>query len=291
MKPSRTPPQRNRRSREGSSGDGSTVRPPVETSAEVKRNEALNGGLRLLVLRADIPAARPGQFVMAGVPGDAAPILRRPFSLLSQDTSKKSLEILYSIEGAGTRMLSAAGPGQRLSLLGPLGKGFFAPEPGLAPHVLVAGGRGIAPLIFFANTMAGTMRRPSRPVVFLAGARTAGEIVLLDRIRTAEVFVSTDDGSAGRKGTVVELLKSLGRGPVRPVLFGCGPAAMLRALHSYAESLELDCFVSLEARMACGLGVCQGCAVSTGAARPVLVCKDGPVFGSNVIDWTHYEGA
>ncbi len=320
MKPSRTPLQRSRRSPDDVSSGRSTARQPVETYAEVKRNEALTGGLRLLGLRADVPAARPGQFVMLGIPGDAALVLRRPFSLLSQDHAGKSLEVLYSVEGTGTGALSEAGPGQTLSLLGPLGNGFFRPEPGSVPHVLVAGGRGIAPLVFLAESMAASTKRPSPPVLFLAGARTAEELVLLNRIKAAEVFVSTDDGSAGRKGTVVELLRSLGldRGLrqagaggstgrraaggrtgtsgsagnlSRPVLFGCGPTQMLRALNSYAESAELTCFVSLEARMACGLGVCQGCAVSTGAARPSLVCKDGPVFRSGLIDWAHYEGA
>jgi dihydroorotate dehydrogenase electron transfer subunit len=170
--------------------------------------------------------------------------------------------------------------------------------------VLVAGGRGIAPLVFLAERMASRKKEASGPVLFLAGARTASELALLDAIRATEVFVSTDDGSLGRKGTVVELLKSLGlqAGSARgrtaagsgkspgAVLYGCGPAGMLRALHSYSASKGLPCFVSLEARMACGVGVCQGCAVGVKGSRYALVCKDGPVFRSDLVDWAGYEG-
>ena len=278
---------------------------PVETVAEVFYNKTLSANRFLLGLKVDMPAARPGQFVMLGLPGDTAPLLRRPFSVLSQAPSRKSLEILYSVEGSGTRMLSEVTQGQRLSLLGPLGKRPFIPHTSLAPHVLVAGGRGIAPLIFFAESMASSRRGTSRPVLFLAGARNAEELVLLDRITDTEIFVSTDDGSLGKKGTVMGLVSSLGRefglgrpGPdraagvrVRPVLYGCGPTEMLAALHSYAVSNGIPCFVSLEARMACGLGLCQGCAVRIAGSRHALVCKDGPVFQSDLIDWAQYEGA
>jgi dihydroorotate dehydrogenase electron transfer subunit len=254
---------------------------------------------------------------MLGLPGDTAPLLRRPFSVLSQDSSRRSLEILYSVEGAGTRALSELTRGRELSLLGPLGTHFPAAEVadgsravavggGTATlHVLVAGGRGIAPLTFHAGSITSSRARSSSRVLFLAGARTAADLALLDRVKAMEVFVSTDDGTQGRKGTVIQLLKSLERqidsvrqdkgGAVgaRPqaVLYGCGPAGMLSALHSYAVSKGLPCFVSLEARMACGLGLCQGCAVRLTGSRYALVCKDGPVFESGAVDWARYGGA
>jgi dihydroorotate dehydrogenase electron transfer subunit len=162
--------------------------------------------------------------------------------------------------------------------------------------VLVAGGRGIAPLIFLSTKASASGR-----VVFLAGARTEIELRLLDRIKATEIFLSTDDGSLGRKGTVVELLKSLERsiGWLRRrneaspgvVVYGCGPAGMLHGLHSYVISKRAPCYVSLEAHMACGMGVCQGCAVKAAGPRFSLVCKDGPVFDSRLIDWKQYEGA
>ena len=268
----------------------------------------------------DMPAALPGQFVMLGFLGDTAPLLRRPFSILSHDPSTTSLDIYYSVQGRGTRVLSELTPGRKLNLLGPLGRHFPRAAETAVPRtaaagvaagrrkaplsVLVAGGRGIAPLIFFAERVASSEKRTSGSVLFLAGARTAAELVLLDRIRATEVFVSTDDGSAGKKGTVIRLLESLdletesARGATglaataRPkaVLYGCGPAGMLRELHSYAASRRLSCFVSLEARMACGMGVCQGCAVGVVGSRYALVCKDGPVFESGRIDWAHYDG-
>ena len=311
MKPSKTPASRGRQSSDGRGAAPVAVSkpvavcPPVETIAEVSRNRALSGKLLLLGLKVDMPAARPGQFVMLGLPQDAGLVLRRPFSVLSQDRARKSVEILYSVEGTGTRVLSAVAKGQRLNLLGPLGRRPFTPEAGSGLRVLVAGGRGIAPLIFLAESMASARKGRSRPVLFLAGARTAEELVLLDRIKATEAFVSTDDGSLGRKGTVVGLLKSLGRelslgcarvgraagADARHLLFGCGPTEMLSALHSYALSEGVPCFVSLEARMACGLGACQGCAVRARDSRYALVCKDGPVFRSDLIDWAQYEGA
>ncbi|MBN1505094.1 MAG: dihydroorotate dehydrogenase electron transfer subunit [Candidatus Eisenbacteria bacterium] len=290
--------------------------PPVEAVAEVRRNTALSADAFLLDLMVDMPAALPGQFVMLGLPDGAAPLLRRPFSVMGHDPSRKSLEIHYSARGAGTRVLSELRPGHKLGLLGPLGRHFpqaaeVARRPadlegGLAPlSVLVAGGRGTAPLIFFAERARRSVGGSSGPVLFLAGARTAAQLVLLDRIHATEVFVSTDDGSAGKKDTVIGLLKSLDGQPDfalgaagretrrRPgaVLYGCGPAGMLRELHSYAESRGLPCFVSLEARMACGLGVCQGCAVRLTGSRYALVCKEGPVFESCLVDWAQYEGA
>ncbi len=316
MKPKKTrvPRSRTTHPRQPREAAPTEVNAPAETVAEVRQNRALSANRFLLDLRVSMPAARPGQFIMLGLPQGAAPVLRRPFSVLGHDPSRKSLEILYSVEGSGTRILSEVTRGQKLSLLGPLGNNFpqaavtVAPRaagPGVpAPlNVLVAGGRGIAPLVFLAESMTSRKEIASGPVLFLAGARTAAELALLDRIRATEVFVSTDDGSLGKKGTVIELLKGLDRQVVSArraaapvsgkspgaVLYGCGPAGMLRALHSYSASKGLPCLVSLEAGMACGLGVCQGCAVGVKGSRYALVCKDGPVFQSDLVDWARYE--
>jgi len=336
MKPSKTQVLQGRKSAPRSGAVPADIHAPVETVAEVCCNSALSAGGFLLGLKVSMPAPVPGQFVMLGLPGNTAPLLRRPFSVLGHDSTRELLEIHYSVEGAGTRLLSGLGQGQTLNLLGPLGRPF--PESEAWLRVLVAGGRGIAPLIFFAGKMGSSGR-----VLFLAGARTADELVLLERIKATEIFVSTDDGSLGKRGTVIALLRSLGpsidsmcqgggissegamgkkgashpgsavglRGAARGggyarkggstrsvddacsrvVLYGCGPAGMLSALHSYAVSKSVPCFVSLEARMACGVGVCQGCAIKVAGSRYALVCKDGPVFESRLVDWTEYEGA
>jgi dihydroorotate dehydrogenase electron transfer subunit len=262
--------------------------PAVETVAEVRSNTRLSPNGFLLSLKADIPSPLPGQFVMLGLPEGAAPFLRRPFSVLDFAPGRKRLEIFYSVEGQGTEILSRLDAGEKLGLRGPLGKPF--PESKDKTHVLVAGGRGAAPLIFFSRKL-----RPSKRVIFLAGAKSEEELPLIDRARAGLVFLATDDGSAGREGTVMELLESLYEArSVRgkdAVLVGCGPTPMLSALHSFATSRRVPCLVSLEARMACGIGVCQGCAVRTRASRYAMVCKDGPVFYSRTIDWRKYGGA
>ncbi len=261
---------------------------PVEVLAEVLGNNRLSDVAFLLTLKARIPGSLPGQFVMLGLPGESAPLLRRPFSVLDFSPARRQLEVLYSVEGVGTELLSGVRAGGVLTLLGPLGKPF--PRFREKTHVLVAGGRGIAPLVFYSKSV-----RRREDLVFLAGARTEDELFLLERAEARLLFVSTDDGTAGRKGTVTELLesvwKSVGLRPASTVLIGCGPAGMLKELHSYSVAKRVLCYVSLEARMACGMGVCQGCAIRTKGSRYALVCKDGPVFDSRRVDWRSYEGA
>ncbi|MCX5801672.1 MAG: dihydroorotate dehydrogenase electron transfer subunit [Candidatus Eisenbacteria bacterium] len=275
---------------------------PKEIEAEVMENRRVSESGFLLSLRGKIPAPRPGQFVMLGLPEGAGPFLRRPFSVLDFGSGEETLQIYYSVSGLGTKILSGIRPGKKMELLGPLGRAF--PLGSREIEVMVGGGRGVSPLIFLSRERSG-----SRRVIFFVGAAREDEIVFLDRVKADKIFVSTEDGSLGKKGTVMELLRgaasSSGLEWSRAALYGCGPAGMLKRLHEFSIEYDVPCFVSLEARMGCGVGACQGCAVMTvtsaNSARGAnvataskagysLVCRDGPVFSSASVDWDNYEG-
>lgn len=231
--------------------------------------------------------AVPGQFVMLRVSENRDPLLARPFGI-SSVTSKSSFEIYYRVAGRGTTLLTAMGPGRTLALIGPLGSGFALPGKNVTP-VLVAGGSGFPPLHFFA------MKTGPRAHL-LAGARTreclppAG-IIKSFREQVKKVYIATDDGSAGRKGLVSDLLTALldEFGDASKIaIYACGPRPMLAAVAQIADGKSVRCYVSMEERMACGLGACMGCSVGMKAGGYKRVCKEGPVFDAREIDWKEH---
>ena len=243
-------------------------------------------GYYRLVLNAPEAArtAVPGQFVMLRVSDTMDPLLARPFGISA--TSRSSLEIVYRVVGKGTDMLTAAKAGQTLSLLGPLGKGFPLPDKKTVP-VLVAGGSGFPPLHFLSQ------RAGSRAHLFL-GARNkeclppAG-IIRYFKETTEKVHIATDDGSAGVQGTSTDILNAFlvkREQKERIVLYACGPHAMLAVVSRIAAEHGIPCYVSMEERMACGLGACMGCSIPMKTGGYKRACKEGPVFDSMEIDWS-----
>ena len=232
-----------------------------------------------------VAEARPGQFVMLKVGRGMDPLLRRPFSICGVREDDLFL-ILYRIVGRGTTIMCDAGEGESLSVLGPLGSGFEMPRKGKTP-ILVAGGMGIAPLIFLASIM-----EPGS-LIFFAGFGSAEEIVATDEIGLSglDLSLSTDDGSAGHRGLVTELLENRlagFNGNINPVVFACGPLPMLKEVAAITLDKDVPCQVSLEASMACGLGACQGCATRRSSEQAIAyyhVCQDGPVFDVNALAW------
>lgn len=228
-------------------------------------------------------AVRPGQFVMLRVTDGIDPLLRRPFSICRVEGDGLFC-ILYRIVGKGTAIMSKTGEGERLSALGPLGRGFKLPPAG-GRSLLVAGGIGIAPLIFLAQII------DKGDMAFLSGYRSAGEIVPTDQVGVGSgISIATDDGTAGHRGPVTELLKghAEGAGEGRPIVFACGPLPMLKEVAALTTHWRIPCQVSLETSMACGVGACQGCSVRGSSGHEMLyhhVCQDGPVFDANALDW------
>jgi dihydroorotate dehydrogenase electron transfer subunit len=205
-----------------------------------------------------------------------SPLLKRPFSLLRPSDGR--LHFLYRIRGEGTRSLSHFRSGDVITLIGPLGEGYPEPE---GDFIAVAGGIGVASLFYLL------VKYGKRAHLFY-GARDVSELVMLDDVRdlAGKVSVATDNGSAGLRGIVTDIfagyLESAEGGSAGKVIYACGPSGMLRALADICQSQT--CFVSLEERMACGVGACVGCVVQTvGGFR--RVCKEGPVFDLRNIVW------
>ena len=233
----------------------------------------------------DWPAHRPGQFAMLcldphGLHQD--PLLPRPMAIFRRDADR--IEFRFHIVGRGTALLAALGVGAALGVLGPLGNGFDPPRrPGGRP-LLVGGGTGTASLYELAQLTPNTR--------VLLGGRSADAILGLADFQALEVelHVATEDGSLGHRGLVTDLLDSPSHEPPLLVaekgdeVHACGPTAMMRAVHELARKAGVPCHVSLESHMACGFGVCLGCAVPTDAGFR-YVCTQGPVFDALRLDW------
>lgn len=232
--------------------------------------------------------AEPGQFVMAGTPNETFPFLRRPFSihgLLETDGFVRGIEILFKVVGPATRRMAGYRGGETISLLGPLGKGFtILPE--YRKVLVVAGGIGVAPLVFLVRRMAESGMDLRSCEVFLGG-RSGSDILCEDAFLNAgcRVRVTTDDGSMGDQCLVTHPVEKALSAGSPDMMYACGPDAMLRCLSGYAAKYRIPCQVSVETMMACGVGACLGCAVPDPAdpGRYRHVCKDGPVFGSSQI--------
>lgn len=268
-------------------------RPAVLSRGTVLAREDRGAGYCLLRFSApDVAAAAaPGQFVHLRVPALEPSALRRPFSLCDVDAAAGTVAILYKRVGRGTAAMAALAPGDSVDLMGPLGRGFPLPPPG-AVVPLVGGGYGVAPLFFLARTLL-RVARPAEVRLF-AGGRTAADLLLLDEFRALGVGVhpATDDGSLGERGLVTAPLdRFLARRADRAAvaLYACGPAPMLRALDERAVAGGFSAWLSLDRRMACGVGACCGCAQKVrgpgGAVRVAMVCSDGPVFPQGSIVW------
>jgi dihydroorotate dehydrogenase electron transfer subunit len=229
--------------------------------------------------------ARPGQFVMVKVADGGQPLLRRPLGI--HDADKKGVALFFKIAGKGTGILSLKKPGDRIDLIGPLGRGFTldAAKSGQTA-VLVGGGRGIAPLFFLARELAAA---GARPVVYYGG-RTAADVPLRGKLEQAgfETHDSTDDGSLGFAGVVTELV---GRDMAKAkpaVVYACGPDPMMKALAALTARLGVAAEFSLESVMGCGIGACWGCVhriKGEGGDGWVKICEEGPVFPGERVLW------
>jgi dihydroorotate dehydrogenase electron transfer subunit len=225
--------------------------------------------------------AQPGNFVHLRVSQGYYPLLRRAFSIHQVNKKDGRFEILFKVVGPGTEALSKVSLGDSLDALGPLGNSF--PLTGEDRKImLVAGGMGIAPLWFLLSRLA-EKHKPTGLSFFL-GARSKDELVHLEELERwgARLVVTTDDGSAGHQGLVTEVfLKEIENQDVdfgKLAVYACGPPLMLRRMAQIAKKFDFSCQVSLENHMACGVGVCWGCAVKRVDGTYARVCADGPVF-------------
>ncbi|HXU83484.1 MAG TPA: dihydroorotate dehydrogenase electron transfer subunit [Polyangia bacterium] len=259
--------------------------------APIVENRSLGGGYFVLRLSGceSLAGSRPGQFVMVRGDWGRDPLLPRAFSLLSAGSGGQA-EILAKTVGPGTALLEKSSPGALLSVLGPLGTSFPAPSPETT-DLLVAGGVGLPPLFMQAEHAARQKLAAHSEVLY--GGRGAPDLVLLEQMKAFGVplHLATEDGSVGVHGRVTlpleRRIEELGASqPGRKVrIMSCGPNAMLWAVGRIARKHGIECHLSLEEQMACGIGVCLGCAIPARSRPFRYVCKDGPVFlASDVLD-------
>lgn len=237
---------------------------------------------------------KPGQFIMLKVSNNHHPFLRRPFSVYKNfpdDHPKKRergrLSILYKVIGKGTRKMAEFEKGQRLDIIGPLGNGFtLPPYPSSTHMILIGGGVGIVSLYPLAEALT-----VGQSFVFIGGKTRDDILCSADFKRlNSNIFISTEDGSLGFKGTVVDLFSSQRKRFSRNkthYLYACGPTGMLKDLARTIRSEQFVSQASLESRMGCGFGACWGCVVKTNDPKLPYqrVCKEGPVFNLKDIVW------
>lgn len=228
---------------------------------------------------APLPPMMPGQFAQLRVDGSKETFLRRPISINFVDTKLNQIWFLVQLVGAGSRALGRLKEGDTLNALLPLGNGFSMPVSAEKKHLLVGGGVGTAPLLYLGAQMNLMGMRPT----FLLGARTKDMLLQMEGFqRVGDVYVTTEDGSAGEKGFVTQ----------HSILFKqhfdrisvCGPSPMMKAVAKFARANSVPCEVSLENMMACGLGACLCCVEKTVKGN-VCVCTEGPVFDINELTW------
>lgn len=246
-------------------------------------NREVQPGIYRLALQSRRMAAEAaaGCFVMVRI--DPSVFLRRPFSihrLVVENGRTEGVELLYKVVGPGTRRLSQAASGQFLDVLGPVGRAFQAPE-GVKRVLIAAGGIGVAPLFFLAQTLIQKCVAPGSIQAFI-GAQNAQEALCTEDFKQLGIptTVTTDDGSCGLQCLVTQPVASALEQSRPDVIYACGPPAMLRCVADMALDRRIFCQVSVETLMACGMGVCLGCAMERRdkAGTYLHACTDGPVF-------------
>ncbi len=231
-------------------------------------------------------AARPGQFVQILCTDSFKPLLPRPFSFLT--TGGDTFSILYQVVGEGTKHLSESKKDARLTVLGPLGNGFSldAPSDSLT---LVGGGVGIPPLYHLSQWL--VKKTQAKNIHVFLGARNKSLLLCQSDFKKLKVnlTVTTDDGSAGQKGVVTKALEDFFKNKKKSIsVYTCGPAPMLKAVAALSRGYQIPYEVSVEEPMACGFGVCLGCAVrvkDTKDGRYAMACTEGPVFQGDKLLW------
>ena len=225
-----------------------------------------------------LPTMLPGQFVEVRVEGATSTFLRRPISINFVDAGTNELWLMVAMIGEGTRQLGMLKPSDKLNCILPLGNGFTMPEKASERVLLVGGGVGVAPMLY----LGASMHQKGLTPTFLLGGRSAADLLELDYFRRyGRVCLTTEDGSVGEQGFVTNH-SVLGEPFDR--IFTCGPKPMMVAVAHYAQKHNIECEVSLENMMACGLGACLCCVEKTTEGN-LCVCKEGPVFNIKRLLW------
>lgn len=247
----------------------------------VTDNQRLHSNYVLLKLtaQAPLPPMLPGQFAEIRVDGSPTTFLRRPISIHFVDVERNEVWFLIQLVGDGTKRLGEARKGDIINVVLPLGNGFTLPEKPSDKLLLVGGGVGTAPMLYLGEQLAKQGCKPT----FLLGARSAGDLLQLEKFAAyGDVYTTTEDGTHGERGYVTQ--HSILEQQRFEQIYACGPKPMMMAVARYAKSHEIACEVSLENKMACGVGACLCCVENTIEGH-LCVCKEGPVFNINQLLW------
>ena len=250
----------------------------VKETAQIVASDKLAENIYSLLLATTASQyAVPGQFINIYC-NDGSKLLPRPISICEIDKAQGTLRVVYRVVGKGTEEFSKLQAGDTVEILGPLGNGFPLEE---GKAIVVGGGIGVPPMLELAKELTGD-------VTAVLGYRTDDLFLADDFIdAAAEVIFATDDGSVGVHGTVVDAMKE--NDLKADVIYACGPKPMLKGVAEYADSIGAKCYVSMEERMACGVGACLGCVCQSkevdnhSHVNNKRVCKDGPVFLSTEV--------
>ena len=250
-----------------------------EEIAVIMSQEKIGEGIYSMWIRTDKVAeyAKAGQFVSVYC-NDGSRLLPRPISICEIDKEKNALRLVYRVAGKGTDEFSSMKEGENLRILGPLGNGFTKKE---KKAFLIGGGIGIPPMLQLAKELDCEKQ-------MVLGYRD--ELFLLDDFNgLGEVYIATEDGSAGTKGNVIDAIRE--NGLTADVIYACGPTPMLRALKAYAAENNIECWISMEERMACGIGACLACVCKSKEkdhhtnVNNKRICKEGPVFLAEEVEF------
>ena len=243
-----------------------------QVMAEIIRHISLSDGIFDMTLKAEEIAkeAKAGQFISVYCK-DGSRMLPRPISICEIDKKDGAIRLVYRVAGKGTAEFSGMHTGAQLHIVGPLGNGFPKKE---KKAFLIGGGIGIPPMLQLAKEL-----NCEKQIVL--GFRD--ELFLMDEFKKqGKVYVATEDGSAGTEGNVLDAIRE--NGLDAEIIYACGPMPMLRALKEYAEKNHIECWISMEERMACGIGACLACVCQSkekdahSNVKNKRICKEGPVF-------------
>lgn len=253
-----------------------------ETVTVISQERLADGIFSMWIHTEAAKQARPGQFISMYT-NDAGKLLPRPISICEIDKEKKELRVVYRVTGenTGTRQFSEMKAGDSFSVIGPLGNGFPYEKAEGKRAFLMGGGIGVPPVLELAKQMKCKKKQ------IIVGYRDAHIFLKEEFTQNGEVYISTEDGSVGTKGNVMDAVRE--NSLQADIIFACGPGPMLRAIKKYAEENDIECYVSLEERMACGIGACLGCVCQSAEkdshsnVHNKRICKDGPVFLSTEV--------
>ena len=255
-----------------------------ETVIVVSQKQIGTGIYDLTIQTKEIAAAaKAGQFVSV-YSNDASKLLPRPISLCGIDRKAGTLRLVYRVTGehTGTEEFSRLQAGDTMKIMGPLGNGFTVEKGRKA--FLIGGGIGVPPMLQLAKEM----KDAGENFQIVMGYRDAGTFLLNEFKEQGESFVATEDGSVGTKGNVLDAIRE--NHLDADVIYACGPTPMLRALKAYAEEQNMTCYVSMEERMACGIGACLACVCNStekdahSNVKNKRICKEGPVFNAKEVE-------